>query len=189
MCQKILENLPSMTAEERMQLRQNCLRAKQRSRDTLVVQEAKRVLAELDALERRELSFLVKLPAERRIEYAFRRLPASEHERRLIRQLHEHQGNPGRLTAAWTAIETIRWKHYVADMCRSRRHLLAVASEPEPVLEEADWADRLVDTNDEGHSIRLKPEATLAFTRLGYLSPRHANDCFVQPNSVALAGD
>ena len=72
MCQKILENLPSMTAEERMQLRQNCLRAKQRSRDTLVVQEAKRVLAELDALERRELSFLVKLPAERRIEYAFR---------------------------------------------------------------------------------------------------------------------
>ena len=189
MCQKILEKLPSVTAEERMQLRQNCLRAKQRSRDTLIVQEAKRVLAELDALERRELSFLVKLPAERRIEYAFRRLPASEHERRVIRLLHEHQGNSSRLTAAWTEIEAIRWKHHVAVMCQSRRHLLAVASEPEPVCQEADWADRLIDIDDDGHSIRLKSEATAAFTRLGYLSPRHANDCFVQPNCVALAGD
>lgn len=188
MCQKILEKLPSMTAEERMQLRQNCLRAKQRSRDTLVVQEAKRVLAELDALERRELSFLVKLPAERRIEYAFRRLPASERERRAIRLLHE-QGNPSPLSAAWTEIETSSWKRYVADMCRSRRHLLTVASEPEPVCEEADWADRLIDIDDDAHSIRLKPEATAAFARLGYLSPRHANDSSVQPDGIASAGD
>ena len=65
MCEKVLEKLPSMTAEERMQLRQNCFRAIQRSKDALIVQEAKRVLAELDVLQERELNFLIKLPAER----------------------------------------------------------------------------------------------------------------------------
>jgi hypothetical protein len=79
MCEKIIEKMPSMTAEERLQLRRNCLRAVERSADALIVQEAKRVLAELDALEKR-----ARLPAARRIEYAFRRLPASDRERQAI---------------------------------------------------------------------------------------------------------
>src|SRR5512144_3385923 len=87
MCERVIEKMPSMTAEERLQLRRNCLRAVERSADALIVQEAKRVLAELDALEKRESSFLERLPAARRIEYAFRRLPASDCERRAIRRV------------------------------------------------------------------------------------------------------
>ncbi len=174
MCEKILEKLPSMTAEERLQLRQNCLRAMQRSRDALIVQEAKRVLAELDILEKRELNFLAKLPVERRIEYAFRRLPATDRERRAIRLLHEHQGSSSRLAAAWTEIEPSSWRRYVADMCRNRRHLLSVADgSPEPEAASAeltDWADRLIAVGDDGNSVRLKPEAATAFVRLGYFS-------------------
>lgn len=172
MCEKVLEKLASMTAEERMQLRQNCFRAIQRSKDALIVQEAKRVLAELDILQQRELNFLIKLPAERRIEYAFRRLPASECERRAIRLLYDYQGNSSGLTAAWTEMETSSWQRYVTDMCRNRRHLLTVAGEPEMAPEEADLADRLIDVDDDGCYIRLKPEATAAFTRLGYLMPQ-----------------
>jgi hypothetical protein len=176
MCQKVLEKLPSMTAEERSQLRHNCLRATQRSRDALVIQEAKRLLAELDALERRELGFLAKLPAERRIEYAFRRLPATERERWAIRLLHDHQGKYSRLTAVWTESEASPWHRYIADMCRSRRHLLAVADatpKPDAAADEpTDWAHRLIDIDDDGRSVRLKPEAAAAFTRLGYVSRR-----------------
>lgn len=174
MCEKVLEKLPSMTAEERMQLRQNCFRAIQRSKDALIVQEAKRVLAELDVLQKRELNFLIKLPAERRIEYAFRRLPASECERQAIRLLYEFQGNSSGLTAAWAEVETGPWQRYFAEMCRIRRHLLTVAGEPEMAPEEWDWADRLIDVDDEGRCIRLKPEATAAFTRLGYVTPGDA---------------
>src|SRR5512132_4727751 len=94
MCERIIEKMPTMTAEERLQLRRNCLRAIERSTDALIVQEAKRVLAELEALEKREWSFLARLPAARRIEYAFRRLPASDRERRAIRLLYDHQGAP-----------------------------------------------------------------------------------------------
>jgi hypothetical protein len=92
MCEKIIEKMPSMAAEERLQLHRNCLRAIERSADTLVVQEAKRVLAELDALERPESSFIARLPAARRIEYAFRRLPASDRDRRAIRLLYGRAG-------------------------------------------------------------------------------------------------
>jgi hypothetical protein len=172
MCQRILEKLPSMTAEERLQLRQNCLRAIQRSRDMLIVQEAKRVLAELDVLEQREWTFIVKLPTERRIEYAFRRLPANERERRAIRLLHEHQDNFGRLTAAGAEIETSSWHRDIANMCRDRRHLLTLAdgsAEPDATSHD-NLADRLIDVQDEGRTVRLKPEAAAAFTRLGYVS-------------------
>jgi hypothetical protein len=174
MCQRILEKLPSMTAEERLQLRQNCLRAIQRSRDTLIVQEAKRVLAELDVLEQREWSFIVKLPAERRIEYAFRRLPANERERRAIRLLHEHQDNFERLTTASAEIETDLWHRDIANMCRDRRHLLTLAdgSVELDAGPPDNWAERLIDVEDEGRTVRLKPEAATAFMRLGYVSQR-----------------
>jgi hypothetical protein len=172
MCERILEKLPSMTAEERLQLRQNCLRAIQRSRDTLIVQEAKRVLAELDVLEKREWSFINKLPVERRIEYAFRRLPANERERRAIRLLHEHQDNFGRLTAAAAEIETSLWHRDIANMCRDRRHLLTLTNGSAELDADSrdNWADRLIEVEDEGRTVRLKPEAATAFTRLGYVS-------------------
>jgi hypothetical protein len=182
MCERILEKLPSMTAEERLQLRHNCLRAIQRSRDKLIVQEAKRVLAELDVLKRREWSFINKLPAERRIEYAFRRLPATERERRAIRLLHEHQDNFGRLTAAAAEIETIPWHRDIANMCRDRRHLLTLAhdSDEPDAISSNNWADRLIEVEDEGRTVRLRPEAAAAFARLGYVSQdvsaRHSNN-------------
>src|SRR5512147_1535208 len=117
-CEKIIEKMPSMTAEERLQLHRNCLRAIERSADALIVQEAKRVLAELDALEKRELSFLERLPAARRIEYAFRRLPASDRERRAIRLVYDYQGAPpDYLSAVWAEIDERTWHGHIGDMC------------------------------------------------------------------------
>lgn len=171
MCQRILEKLPSMTAEERLQLRHNCLRAIQRSKDTLIVQEAKRVLSELNVLEKREWSFIVGLPVERRIEYAFRRLPANESERRAIRLLHEHQSNVTHLTAAAAEIDTSLCHRDIANMCRDRRHLLTLADSSAKLdaTSADDWTDQLLDVEDEGRTIRLKPEAATAFARLGYV--------------------
>ena len=143
-----------MTAEERLQLRRNCLRAVERSADALIVQEAKRVLAELDALEKRELSFLERLPAARRIEYAFRRLPASDRERRAIRLLYDHQGAPpDYLSAVWAEIDERTWHRHIGEMCRNRRHLLS-AMEPQipqpPSAEPGDWAERLIEFDEDG---------------------------------------
>lgn len=187
---KVLEKLPSLTAEERAQLRQNCLRAMQRSKDSLVVKEAKRVLDEMDMLEQRELSFLAKLPAERRIEYAFRRLPANDRERRAIRLLHEHQGNPMRIAAEWSELETSSWRHRLSTMYRDRRHLLATTGDPEPVPEAPEHGtDVLIDIDDDGQSIRLKPEAKTAFTRLGYVSPQAPLAGLPLPAAADPAGD
>src|SRR5512134_1349700 len=162
MCQRILERLPSMSAEERVQLRHNCLRAVERSKDTLIVQEAKRVIAELNLLEQRERSFIVRLPVERRIEYAFRRLPANARERQAIRLLHEHHGNGAHMAAAEAEIDTRLWHRDISDMCRDRRHLLTLrdscSARPDATPAD-DWADQLLDFADEGRSLRLKPEA------------------------------
>ena len=174
MCERIIEKMPSMTAEERLQLRRNCLRAVERSADALIVQEAKRVLAELDALEKRESSFLERLPAARRIEYAFRRLPASDRERRAIRLVYDCQGAPpDYLSAVWAEIDERTWHWHIGDMCRNRRHLLS-AREPQmpqpPSAEPDDWAERLIEFDEDGRSVRLKPEAATAFTSLGYVA-------------------
>lgn len=174
MCEKIIEKMPSMTAEERLQLHRNCLRAIERSADALIVQEAKRILAELDALEKRELSFLERLPAARRIEYAFRRLPASDRERRAIRLVYDYQGAPpDYLSAVWAEIDERTWHRHIGDMCRNRRHLLSTA-EPQmpqpPSAEPGDWAERLIEFDEDGRSVRLKPEAATAFTSLGYVA-------------------
>jgi hypothetical protein len=184
MCEKIIEKMPSMTAEERLQLRHNCLRAVERSADSLVVQEAKRVLAELDALEKRESSFIARLPAARRIEYAFRRLPASDRERRAIRLLYDHQGAPAdHLSVVWAEIDERTWHRHIGEMCRNRRHLLGVAEDPQmpepPSAEGGDWAERLIDFDEGGRSVRLKPEAATAFASLGYVAreqPTASND-------------
>ena len=174
MCERIIEKMPSMTAEERLQLRRNCLRAVERSADALIVQEAKRILAELDALEKRELSFLARLPTARRIEYAFRRLPASDRERRAIRLVYDYQGAPpDYLSAVWAEIDERTWHRHIGDMCRNRRHLLS-ATEPQipqaPSAEPGDWAERLIEFDEDGRSVRLKPEAATAFTSLGYVA-------------------
>jgi hypothetical protein len=175
MCEKTIEKMPSMTAEERLQLRRNCLRAVERSADALIVQEAKRVLAELDALEKREWGFLARLPAARRIEYAFRRLPASDCERRAIRLLYDHQGAPADyLSVVWAEIDERTWHRHIGEMCRNRRHLLSAAEDPQmpepPLAERGDWAERLIELDEDGRSVRLKPEAATAFASLGYVA-------------------
>jgi hypothetical protein len=173
MCERIIEKMPTMTAEERLQLRRNCLRAIERSTDALIVQEAKRVLAELEALEKRDWSFLARLPAARRIEYAFRRLPASDRERRAIRLLYDHQGAPpDYLSAVWAEIDERTWHRHIGEMCRDRRHLLGDTEPrmPQPPSGEAgDWAERLIEFDEGGRSVRLKPEAATAFASLGYV--------------------
>jgi hypothetical protein len=179
MCEKIIEKIPSMTAEERMQLRRNCLRAIDRSADGLIIQEAKRVLEELDALEKREWSFIARLPAARRIEYAFRRLPASDRERRAIRLLYDHQGAPAdHLSVVWAEIDESTWYRHIGEMCRNRRHLLAEdPRKPEsPSAELGNWAERLIDFDEGGRSVRLKPEAATAFASLGYLAREQSSD-------------
>jgi hypothetical protein len=189
MCEKIIEKMPSMTAEERLQLRRNCLRAVERSADALIVQEAKRVLAELDALEKRELSFLARLPAARRIEYAFRRLPASDRERQAIRLLHDHQGAPpDYLSVVWAEIDERTWHGRIGEMCRNRRHLLSGAEDrqmPEPPsAEPGDWSERLIEFDEDGRSVRLKPEAATAFASLGYVAreqPSPSTDALTLP--------
>jgi hypothetical protein len=179
MCERIIEKMPTMTAEERLQLRRNCLRAMERSTNRLIVQEAKRVLAELEALEKREWSFLARLPAARRIEYAFRRLPASDRERSAIRLLYDHEGAPpDYLSAVWAEIDERAWHRHIGEMCRDRRHLLGDTEPrmPSPLSgEPGDWAERLIEFDEDGRSVRLKPEAATAFASLGYVARQQSS--------------
>lgn len=183
MCERIIARLPSLTAEERLQLRHNCERAVERSPDRLVVLEAKRVLAALDTLQQREARVLARLPLARRIEYAFRRLPASDDERRILRLLIEQetkeQGAAPRRAEAESFNAGI-WHRRIGDICRMRRHLLGVDGPPQAALAEqpasgpAAWATALLSADDGGNdddagSIRLRPEALAAFSSLGYI--------------------
>lgn len=176
MCERVIARMPSLTAEERLQLRHNCERAAARSPDRLVVLEAQRVLAALDALEQREARVLARLPLARRIEYAFRRLPASDDERRILRLLIEQEmkelGAGRRAEAA--ALNASIWYRLVEDICRMRRHLLSVDEPPQdaqPASGPDAWATALLSADDggsAGDSLRLRPEAVAAFSSLGY---------------------
>ncbi|HYN40107.1 MAG TPA: hypothetical protein VES39_12730 [Rhodospirillales bacterium] len=180
MCEKIIGRIPSLTAEERLQLRHNCRRAVARSADSLVVQEAKRVLAELDALEQRETQVLARLPVARRIEYAFRRLPASERERRAIRLLHElsaaaeASGGAGTREPEGDSV----WHRHIGEMCRTRRHLLRDAGQERwdevPAADPAALAAALLQVDAADGAVRLRPEAVEAFCHLGYVGARAA---------------
>ena len=181
MCEKIIERLPSLTAEERLQLRHNCLRATARSADSLVVQEAKRVLAALDALEQREARVLARLPASRRIEYAFRRLPASEHERHAIRLLLQQSAaeRPVAVGERETALAGDDvWYRHIGEMCRTRRHLLRSAEQQQwdeqPAADPAAWASPLLEIDPGEGVVRLRPEAIAAFSSLGYVEAEAA---------------
>lgn len=175
MCEKILQRVPSMTAEEREQLRRNCRRALLRSGDRLLAKEAVRILSLLNELEEREASVLARLPAARRIEYAFRRLPASDGERRAIRLLHEHSGaEVGRLDEAWGE-DGGPWLRQVGAMCRDRRHLLVLPAAAGPAMapttahDEPDWTGCLVEVDEDEGIVRMRPEAATAFASLGYV--------------------
>lgn len=182
MCEKVIERLPSMTAEERTQLRRNCERAVAQSRDHLVVQEARRVLLALEALAERELSFLARLPVARRIEYAFRRLPATAGERIAIRSLYE--GAPACVSERGCRIEIDEiepaWHRPFREMCRQRRHLLEACEDvrgrvgaDEPG---AGWLAPLLVADEDRRSMRLRPEAEAAFTSLGYVGVKTRTD-------------
>lgn len=181
MCEKTIERLPSMTAGERQQLRHNCARAILRASDHLVVQEAHRILAELDALERRESRFLDRMPTARKIEYAFRRLPANQRERQLIRILHENSGAPTRkVSAALGNIDDRSWLRQFWEMCQDRRHLIGVAGSLDDAAtmtcESATMPvpPPLLEVNDAGQEVRLIPEAVVAFASIGYVGHRAA---------------
>jgi hypothetical protein len=171
MCQKIMERIPSLTAEERLQLRNNCQRAIARSADSLVVQEAKRVLDKLDTVEQREARLLARLPVSRRIEYAFRRLPASQHERHAIQSLLQQTTARSSGTAG---VPGHPWHRRIDEMCRTRWHLLRLAEQRQDEeqaadVEAASWTSALVEINSDEGTLRLRPEAIAAFASLGYV--------------------
>ena len=39
-----------------------------------------------------------------------------------------------------------------------------------PTAEPGDWAERLIEFDEDGQTVRLKPEAATAFTSLGYVA-------------------
>ncbi len=181
MCDKIIERLPSMTAGERQQLRQNCARAIARSSDHLVVEEARRIVDELDALETRESRFLDRMPTARKIEYAFRRLPASDRERQLIRALYENAGAPTRrVRAALGNADDLSWLRQLWEMCQDRRHLIGEAATTAdsaryvPAVTPTGHPAPLLEVNEAGEAVRLIPEAVAAFASIGYLGRQAA---------------
>lgn len=171
MCEKVIARIPSMTSEERQQLRHNCQRAVDRSPDPLIVKEARKVIGELDMVERRELDFVVRLPTPRRIEYAFRRLPANDRERHAIRLLHDQEpATPQRIVTALGEARPLDWPRPFAAMCRDRWHLLPDAAQVDDTASEAQaYAAALIDYDAPSQTVRLKPEALAAFATLGYL--------------------
>ena len=174
MCEKVIARIPSMTSEERQQLRRNCWRAVERSPDPLIVKEARKVIDELTAVERREVKFVERLPAPRRIEYAFRRLPANDRERCAIQLLYDQEpATPQRIVAVLGEARPVDWPRPFAAMCRNRRHLLPETWQmADPADEPQGYAAALIDFDAPTQIVRLKPEAQAAFATLGYLRAR-----------------
>lgn len=189
MCEKTLAKLPSMTADERCQLRSNCERAIARSKDGLLVQEARRVLHELEVVEAREQAFLARLSLSRKVEYAFRRLPASDHERAVIvsvaaprrPSLTNVPPRRGRYDSRFMSVfNTDAYETAVAleQIYARRRHLLTALGD---FAENDDDADthRGGQENDDcplttldpasGH-VCFRPEVLAAFVTLGHVS-------------------
>ncbi|MBK8174324.1 MAG: hypothetical protein IPK66_03295 [Rhodospirillales bacterium] len=139
-----------------------------------MVKEAERVVAALDALAAREARFLVRQSTARRIEYAFRRLPANHKEREMIRQLHEQSDEPAsRPQVSEDRSDWIRHRQIDA-MCRDRRHLLhpkeIACVNPQAACDAEHWAPALIEVDAEGRFLRLKAEAVAAFGSLGYVA-------------------
>jgi len=184
MCDKILDRIPALTAEERLQLRENCRRAMTRSKDRLVVLEAQRILDALDTRERREARVLARLPAARRIEFAFRRLPADDGERQVLQMLFTREAGRSmgtRRPADATLIADSRiWHRKINEICRQRRHLLRPAvgqPQAQAVFDAAPggdaaaaWSLPLLAVDEGTGDVRLRPEAVSAFVSLGYVA-------------------
>ena len=117
------------------------------SADPLIVKEARKVMDELDTVERREVKFVERLPAPRRIEYAFRRLPANDRERCAIQLLHDQEpATPQRIVAVLGEARPVDWPRPFAAMCRDRRHLLPETWQvADPVDEPEGYAAALID--------------------------------------------
>ncbi|MEI2735393.1 MAG: hypothetical protein V9G24_11690 [Rhodoblastus sp.] len=125
------------------------------------------MLEALDALDYKKSADIAKLPTAERIVEAFRKVPLTESERKVVEAVLDLPGRTsGELTAHLGWGGNSAWHLHFGAMCGRRGRLLgigpAVDSSGQPFN-----SGLLCDYDDVTHGFTLKPEAVQAFALIG----------------------
>jgi len=166
----LIELLPTKSAEERRQMRENAQRSLatggQRASDATALLEA------LDAFEAQARDRRMRGPADAHriapIVEAFQ--PMSETERMLVQVLLDNPDASSEQLTEAMGWKDQAWQLHFGKMCEKREHLLWPAPF-EPKRDAPFYSGILADFDEDTRGFTLKPEAVEAFARLG-LRPR-----------------
>jgi hypothetical protein len=172
---QLIDAIPSKSAEQRRQMRENARRAIEAGRSR--APEAKALLEALDAFEARERDRRMQAPpGSARVALvldAFRKMPRTEPERELVQVVLDHpDASSERLTheIGW---HNQAWQLHFGKLCERREHLLWVAPF-EAKRNDRFYSGILAEFDEITRGFTLKPEVVEAFARLG-LRPRRTS--------------
>jgi hypothetical protein len=172
--QRVINALPGMDAQKRRTIRERALSWLE-SGTAQQMAAAREVLDALAALEKQESEALARhvasLRKSDRIVEAFRKLPMSKSDRKVIQVLLDNPGLSSKALTKKVGWKALAWQLHFGLMCRDRGHLLW----PAP-FDEGRGADCysgiLADFDDETRGFTPKLETVEAFEKLGVRSSK-----------------
>lgn len=166
---KIIATLPNRTATERAAMRRNAI-DKLEAGDAKYTADAQLLLAALNELEAGEAADRIAeaqaLPEAERIPYAFKVLPPSALEERLIQVLLDNPGSSNRDLSRGLGWKDNGWDMWFGMLCRDRMHYLWPA--PPAITRDAPFlCGILADFQMPENLFTMKPFVTEAFDKMG----------------------
>ena len=171
---RTLQTLPSLSAEERARLRANAERLQtagtpQQKADAARILQA---MAELADAERQSLiDRLGPLPVAQRVAEAFRVLPMTETERKVIQALLDHPGATSEELSRALGWGGKSWHMHFGTMCLNHQAQLWPAP-PSDRPNRDFYCGILADLSERTHRWSMKPDVAAAFAAMGLAPAR-----------------
>lgn len=166
---RLLERLPGMDAPARQRLRANASTWAS-DVDSRKQKEGAQALAAIEAYEQEERERrrqdLQGMDVSQRVIEAFRQIPLSETDQKVIQALLDHPGSASAKLSAAVGWRGNAWHMHFAEASKKRAHLLWHG----PWVEERKaefYCGILADFEDAGSRFTMKPEVVEAFAALG----------------------